>query len=252
MYPFGNSSEQAFVNDVLGNMYPDFGPEPIPSRKDFEEFARQQRKTITDDSEKPRWQKKHIKLDRINEVTNHINEFRYKLINIPEIMAQRSKYELSPLTGGPVKLPFGYEVGQGMFSINWMIQNFAKQVPFEFANWEDCCDVAYWLGQYIKILETDIESVSPDIKDIKDQDAVDAYNDALSYLHMARTLDATIAPMAERLASYHNQESVLKVRARELRRENAFRDMGLPGESRRPTIDTRLLRTTQQHIARTR
>lgn len=87
------------------------------------------------------------------EITDHINQYPYRLVDIPDIAALRSTYELNPSTGGPIRPPFGYEVGSGRYSINWMINSHASQIPFTFADYKECIDAAEKLHIYIGALK---------------------------------------------------------------------------------------------------
>lgn len=139
----------------------------------------------------------------IRQLTDHINDYPYKLINIPEITSKRSPFEMDDTTAGPVKTPFGYEVGMGKFSINWMVYNFSRQVPFEFANWEDCVDATEKLNQFIAVLERDLQRMERYIPKNKSNEAVEKYREAEEYLQMAKRLSATLTPLARRLKAYH-------------------------------------------------
>ena len=189
-------------------------------------------------------QPKEEKIDA-GKILHHINNFSYKLINIPDIMSKRSEYELSELTGGPVKLPFGYEVGQGRFSINWMIQSFAKGVPFEFVNWEDCVEVVKDLNIYISILEKDLKQIDNELKevDVKDINS-QAFDKAVAYLHMAKELNATLEPLSKRLINYYTTTPTIEERIEETELEMRKRKLGIIIEKNKDMSDK--LRYTQQ------
>ena len=159
-----------------------------------------------------------------DELTKHINTYPYKLINIPEIYATRSAFELHPSTFGPIKQPFGYEVGSGKFTINWMIQNFSREVPFEFANWEDCVEAADKLRQYVERLEKEIKEIESEEIIAKDKEVAAQFEKVQNYCNMAKRLDATLYPLARRLKHFHTVESFeeRKKRTNEIRRKVKF------------------------------
>lgn len=122
------------------------------------------------------------------DISKLINGNNYLLINIPEVAAKRSAYELGILTGesaGPIKTPFGYEVGRGQFTINWMINNYGV-TPFEFANWRDTIEVAELVMEYVEQLSSREEKLN-------DEETV--------YLLKASEFGAMICEVAKRLAS---------------------------------------------------
>lgn len=98
------------------------------------------------------------------DISEVINNRYYSLINIPDVSALRSPFELSGdgTTAGPIRTPFGYEVGSGMFTINWMINNYGS-TPFEFAKWEDIIEVAELINAYLdKMQKSEVKFSSED------------------------------------------------------------------------------------------
>lgn len=130
---------------------------------------------------------KHENKRRYLDITNHINTYPYRLIDIPDVAALRSAYELNPLTGGPVKTPFGYEVGAGRYSINWMINSYASQIPFTFADHLECIAAAEYLYMYIEAL--------------KDRGQLDEKENA--YLLRAEEFNVQLQKIAKKLIAYH-------------------------------------------------
>lgn len=176
--------------------------------------------SVFNDVENPSWQKP--KSTEMKYLVDQINNRYYKLINIPDVMAKRSDFELDSSTFGAIKQPFGYEVGWGRYSINWMIQNFSRGVPFEFEDWKDCVIVANTLQAYIKALENDLEFVAETVQSTKDEDIKIRYDEAHQYLEMAKFLAATLVPMSKRLENYHTPpkfKDVVAKRRAELQRQ---------------------------------
>ncbi len=174
-------------------------------------------------------------------LTEHINNYKYHLVNIPDVTAERSDYELDEFTGGPVKLPFGNEVSEGMFSINWMIKNFAMQVPFEFAKWEDCLAAAALLHEYTKLLEAQCDRVEAKCLSADQQEDFDM---AMGYLHMAKSLDDYLFPLARRLHNYYiAQRSKYKAKSNILHR--TLRDQVLSAMNRNAPDLTKSIKDTR-------
>lgn len=124
---------------------------------------------------------------RYLDITDHINTYPYRLMDIPDIAGLRSAYELDPFTGGPVKTPFGYEVGAGRYSINWMINSYASQIPFTFVDYKDCISAAEYLAEYIDAL--------------KDRGHLD--EDETTYLLRAEEFNVTLQKIARKLIAYY-------------------------------------------------
>ena len=140
------------------------------------------------------------------DITEHINNHPYPLMNIPDEVALRSEYELNDLTGGPVRPPFGYEVGRGRYSINWMIQKFARRVSFQFVNWKDSTEVTGYLEQYINILKSELAVLE---QDANTKDSKELVEGAKEYLVMAENFYATISKISARLESYYSDTNML-------------------------------------------
>ncbi len=131
------------------------------------------------------------------DISKLINENVYLLINIPEVSAKRSAYELGILTGesaGPIKTPFGYEVGRGQFTINWMINNYGV-TPFEFYNWKDSVEVAELITEYVDQLSNRDDALT---------------EDETAYLLKASEFGAKICEIAKRLVSIHKVKNMGK------------------------------------------
>lgn len=86
-------------------------------------------------------------------LTDHINNYKYYLIDIPDTTRRLTAYELDPTTGGPFFTPMSGEVGAGMFTINWMINAYHDRTPFTFGRRCDICHVAWKLGDYVEVLK---------------------------------------------------------------------------------------------------
>lgn len=164
-----------------------------------------QPRSIFAPAEVPKWQS--AKSQATSELLTQINDTYYKLINIPDVMAKRSAFELSPTTAGPIKTPFGPEVGAGYFSINWMIQSYAQKIPFEFAKWEDTVTVVKWLDAYVTILENDLKAIEADIDQITDEQAKQTLSEAQTYYHMAKVFLDVMRPISVRLQYYYTHDS---------------------------------------------
>ena len=220
--------------EVIGIMYGealDPATQAYLARKDFEEMDRRNKiKTRMNRIEStPRLIKdgNDSDLKNMDRVNKHINEYYYKLINIPDVMSQRSEYELDDSTAGPVKTPFGYEVGEGMFSINWMIQNYAKGVPFEFSRWEDCVDAVKWLGAYIELLEKDLEDYKRECEENQVDPATGPMEKIFTFLHMAKELHAVLAPLSKRLQNYYSNIPTLKEKVKKAEVEMKRKRLGI-------------------------
>lgn len=86
-------------------------------------------------------------------ITDHINKYPYKLLDIPSYTENLSDYELDPFTGGPLRFPIPGEVTCGMYTINWMIQAYHDHIPFSFERPSDVCHVAWKLSEYVNNLK---------------------------------------------------------------------------------------------------
>ena len=86
-------------------------------------------------------------------ITDHINKYPYKLIDIPTYTEELSDYELSPFTGGPIRNPIPGEVSNGMYTINWMIDAYHNHIPFSFERPSDVCHVFWKLSEYTERLK---------------------------------------------------------------------------------------------------
>jgi hypothetical protein len=131
------------------------------------------------------------------DISKLINENCYLLINIPEVSAKRSAYELGVLTGesaGPIKTPFGYEVGRGQYTINWMINNYGV-TPFEFYNWKDSVEVAELITEYVDQLTNREDPLT---------------EEETAYLLKASEFGAKICEIAKRLISVHGIKNLGK------------------------------------------
>lgn len=86
-------------------------------------------------------------------ITDHINKYPYKLLDIPTYTEELSDYELSPYTGGPIRHPIPGEVSSGMYTISWMIDAYHNRTPFSFEKPSDVCHVAWKLEDYTNRLK---------------------------------------------------------------------------------------------------
>lgn len=86
-------------------------------------------------------------------ITDHINKYPYKLVDIPSETEELSSYELDMNTGGPIRQIFPGEVSSGMYTINWMIQAYHDHTPFTFDKPSDVCHVAWKLDEYVHLLK---------------------------------------------------------------------------------------------------
>lgn len=238
--------------EVIGIMYGE-GLDPVTqaylARKDFEEMDKRNRlkARMNKVGPTPRLIKDNDEADlkNMDKINKHINDFYYKLINIPDVMSQRSEYELDDSTAGPVKTPFGYEVGEGMFSINWMIQNYAKGVPFEFARWQDCVDVVKWLGAYINLLEKDIEDFKQECEDTGIDATSGEMEKIFAFLHMSKELYAVLEPLSKRLRNYYSNIPTLKEKVQESDLERRRKRIGIITEKNK---DVKLKPRFTQHL----
>lgn len=192
-----------------------------------------------------------------DEVVKHIMEYPYRLTNIPVEAATLSPYEMSPDTAGPIRKPFGPEVGQGNYTIDWMIKTYAKRIPFEFANWEDAIDVTKYLQLYIKMTEKDLADLNAEAADIKSEEVTDALENTSTYLHLAKVLYVEMYKISIKLANY-NREPATPMTLEQYRIDRNKKKLGfdLDDPNVRNTIthdrEIRFSRGTQDLIMRTR
>lgn len=139
------------------------------------------------------------------DLTAHINNHPYALMNIPDEVAARSDYELNNFTAGPVRPPFGYEVGRGRYSINWMIQKYARKISFQFVNWRDSVEVTGYLGQYIEMLKSELNVLE---QEANTKDTKELVNSANDYLVMAENFYICIKRISEKLQHFYSDEDM--------------------------------------------
>lgn len=192
-----------------------------------------------------------------DEVVRHILEHPYKLINVPAEAATLSPYEMSPDTAGPIRKPFGPEVGQGNFTIDWMIQTYAKKIPFEFARWEDVVDVTKYLQLYIGMTEKDLSALAEEATDLKSEAVTDALENTATYLHLAKVLYVEVHKVAIKLANYHREpDTPMTLEQYRIDRNKKKLGFDLDNPDVRNTItddrDIKFSRGTQEIIMRTR
>lgn len=132
------------------------------------------------------------------DISKLINNNHYSLINIPDISALRSPFELGLLTdqsAGPIKTPFGFEVGRGMFSINWMITNYGT-IPFEFERWQDTIEVAELLEAYMEKILSKINDEGMEFSDAEK-----------TYFAQGAQFLAEISKVAKKMVLYHHLDN---------------------------------------------
>ena len=95
-------------------------------------------------------------------ITDHINKYPYKLLDIPSYSEKLSDYELDPNTAGPIRYPIPGEVSCGMYPINWMIQAYHDHIPFTFERPSDVCHATYKLDEYVEQLRNRKDPLSKD------------------------------------------------------------------------------------------
>jgi hypothetical protein len=83
---------------------------------------------------------------------DHINHYVYPLSGIPDTYGPRYNYEFDSTTGGPIRVPFSGESGEGLYTIAWMVDTFYNQIPFTFTKAEDVCHVVFKLEEYLDYL----------------------------------------------------------------------------------------------------
>lgn len=132
------------------------------------------------------------------DVSKLINDNYYRLINIPDVSAKRSSFELAlldNLSAGPIKTPFGYEVGSGQFTINWMINSFGT-TPFEFADWHDIIEVAEILTAYLDKMSGQLKHQPGTFTD-----------DEKVYLSRAANFSVEISKIANKMKLYYHVDT---------------------------------------------